>query len=91
MIVIRPSHRKEGFTIPSKVSLEFSLTSVYLCACVKDSTMAANFDITPLMAPYLDVHMISPMLDFLREVLFACRPDLLQLHPNVDLFYFVFS
>lgn len=28
----------------------------------------ANFDITPLMAPYLDVHMISPMLDFLREV-----------------------
>jgi len=30
--------------------------------------MAANFDITPLMAPYLDVHMISPMLDFLREL-----------------------
>jgi hypothetical protein len=30
--------------------------------------MSSNFDITPLMAPYLDVHMISPMLDFLREV-----------------------
>lgn len=27
-----------------------------------------TFDITPLMAPYLDVHMISPLLEFLREV-----------------------
>jgi hypothetical protein len=32
--------------------------------------MSANFDITSLMAPYLDVHMVNPMLDFLREVLF---------------------
>jgi hypothetical protein len=32
--------------------------------------MAANFDITSLMAPYLDVHMVNPMLDFLREVQF---------------------
>jgi hypothetical protein len=27
-----------------------------------------NCDLTPLMAPYLDVHMMSPLLDFLREV-----------------------
>lgn len=27
-----------------------------------------NFDITPLMAPYFDVHMVSPLLDFLLEV-----------------------
>jgi len=25
------------------------------------------FDITPLMVPYLDTHMIIPMLDFLRD------------------------
>lgn len=30
--------------------------------------MATNFDITPLMAPFLDVHMVSPMLDFLRDL-----------------------
>lgn len=27
-----------------------------------------NFDITPLMAPYFDVHMVSPLLDFLLEI-----------------------
>jgi hypothetical protein len=30
--------------------------------------MSKNYDITPLMAPYLDVHMVSPLLDFLREL-----------------------
>lgn len=43
--------------------------------------MAANFDITPLMAPYLDVHMISPMLDFLREVLFVFPSHLVAIAP----------
>eukprot|EP01031_Cornospumella_fuschlensis_P044625 gene44625-54570_t len=31
-------------------------------------TSEANFDIVPLMAPYFDVHMIFPLLDFLREI-----------------------
>jgi translation initiation factor 3 subunit E len=26
------------------------------------------FDLTPMMAPYLDNHMIIPLLDFVREV-----------------------
>jgi hypothetical protein len=30
--------------------------------------MAGKFDITPAMAPFLDVHMVLPLLDFLREV-----------------------
>ena len=29
--------------------------------------MSQKFDIIPAMAPFLDVHMVSPLLDFLRE------------------------
>ena len=29
--------------------------------------MSTNFDLTPLMAPFLDVHMIGPLLDFLSN------------------------
>jgi len=28
----------------------------------------STYDLTPAMAPFLDVHMMSPLLDFLREV-----------------------
>ena len=28
----------------------------------------SSCDLTPSMAPFLDVHMMSPLLDFLREV-----------------------
>ena len=31
------------------------------------SSAGTAFDITPLMVPYLDTHMIIPMLDFLRD------------------------
>jgi hypothetical protein len=31
--------------------------------------IARENDLTSKMAPYLDVHMISPLLDFLREVI----------------------
>lgn len=31
-------------------------------------TTVKQLDLTPVMAPYLDVHMMSPLLDFLREV-----------------------
>lgn len=34
------------------------------------------FDLTPVMAPYFDNHMIIPLLDFVREVHFN-----LDLHP----------
>lgn len=30
--------------------------------------MSQKFDIIPSMAPFLDVHMVSPLLDFLREM-----------------------
>lgn len=26
-----------------------------------------NFDLTPLMAPYFDAHMMGPLLDFLKN------------------------
>ena len=38
------------------------------CKYCNKIKMSTNFDITHLMAPYLDVHMINPMLDFLRDV-----------------------
>lgn len=28
-----------------------------------------HFDITPLMVPYFDVHLIIPLFDFLKEVM----------------------
>eukprot|EP01038_Epipyxis_sp_PR26KG_P006043 gene6043-8320_t len=28
----------------------------------------SKYDITPLMAPFLDIHLVSPLLDFLREI-----------------------
>lgn len=28
----------------------------------------ASYDLTPSMAPFFDVHMVGPLLDFLREV-----------------------
>lgn len=31
------------------------------------SGVCTAVDITPLMVPYLDTHMIIPMLDFLRD------------------------
>lgn len=31
--------------------------------------MAEDFDLTAVMAPYFDVHMVSPLIDFLREVI----------------------
>jgi hypothetical protein len=30
---------------------------------------ANNYDLTPVMAEYFDVHMFCPLLDFLREVI----------------------
>jgi hypothetical protein len=36
---------------------------------VMDVEVARKYDLTSKMAPYLDVHMISPLLDFFREVL----------------------
>ena len=29
------------------------------------------FDLTPAMAPFMDVHMVIPLLDFIREVTLA--------------------
>lgn len=53
-------------------SLLFDLTLLYcLLYCTerkRNMEGDKNCDLTPLMAPYLDVHMMSPLLDFLREV-----------------------
>ncbi len=32
------------------------------------STNDKNFDIIPMMVPFFDVHLLVPLLDFLREV-----------------------
>lgn len=45
------------------------------------TTAEKNFDITALMSPYLDVHMISPLLDYLREVM--CLSVFMILMDNV--------
>jgi hypothetical protein len=43
--------------------------SVLIGHAVSAGSSASNmYDLTPVMAPYFDVHMVNPLLDHLREV-----------------------
>ena len=61
----------EGSIIPQRLSYISGLASDFPCQILHCThvTMAAkrSFDLTPVMAPYFDNHMIIPLLDFVRE------------------------
>jgi hypothetical protein len=76
-LTLSHTQSRHSLTLRLRQSLFFAINCLrnqLLYLTTSNSTMSAlspseqSHDITPQMAPYLDVHMISPVLDYLREV-----------------------